>query len=384
MRYDVAVVGGGPAGLAAALASARRGASVVVLERRPGVPDKACGEGLLPPALAALASLEILGALPAADRAPFRRVVYVQEDGSTAEARLPGAGGLGVRRTALVAALANQARAAGVVVRAPCRAYGFTHEREGVRLDTQDGPIAASLLVAADGLASPLRHAAGLDLPARGPRRFGLRRHFRLAPWSDAVELHFGDGAEAYVTPAGRERVGVAFLWEEGRAPAHHDALLMRFPRLLARLGGAEPETRVLGAGPLARRARALTADRLVLLGDAAGYLDAITGEGLSLAFEGAVLLGEALPAILAGDAATRVLTPWARAYARRYRRYALLTHAVLALARRPALRRRVVAALGRSPNVFEAIVAWALDAERPQLPPAYRLRRRLASSSPR
>jgi flavin-dependent dehydrogenase len=354
-------VGGGPAGLASGLAAARRGAAVLILERRSAPPDKACGEGLLPPAIAALAALGVLGRIPAGERAPFRAVRYLQEHGSCVEARLPAAG-LGVRRTALVGALAEAARGAGAVFVGSRRARGFRRRSDAILVDTDEGPIAARLLVAADGLASPLRRAAGLDAPARGPRRFGMRRHYRIPPWADAVELYFGDGAEAYVTPAGPERVGVAFLWEDGCAPADYPGLLARFPRLAARLAGAPPETRVLGAGPLSRAARRRVAERFLLIGDAAGYVDAITGEGLSLALESALLFGEALPEMLAAGGRREALEPWARACARRYRRYALVTRSVLALARRPSLRRAVLAGLARSPALFERIVAWALE----------------------
>ncbi|MCC5691560.1 hypothetical protein, partial [Klebsiella pneumoniae] len=142
------------------------------------------------------------------------------------------------------------------------------------------------MLVAADGLHSPLRRAAGLDVESAGPRRFGLRQHFRVAPWGARVEVHFAGGVEAYVTPAGAQRVGVAFLWEDGAVErVRFDALLARFPALAERLAGAAPDSAPRGAGPLLRRVRGRVADRFALVGDAAGYVDAVTGEGLSLAF---------------------------------------------------------------------------------------------------
>ena len=217
---DVAIVGGGPAGLAAAIGAARRGLSVVVLEKRAGAPDKACGEGLMPSGVHALERLGAREFLDAADCSPFAGVRYVQEDGAFAEARFAAqtGGGLGVRRLALSAALRRRAADLGVSLRE--RATVLRHRRAAdhmiVELDGEQ--LAARLLVAADGLASPLRRAEGLDAPARGPRRFGLRRHFRCAAWSPFVEVHFSAGVEAYVTPAGSGRVGVAFLWEDGRA----------------------------------------------------------------------------------------------------------------------------------------------------------------------
>lgn len=361
-RYDVAVVGGGPAGLAVAIGTARRGLDTVVLERGAAPVDKACGEGLMPAGLAALERLGARALLGSEGCAPFEGIRYVQEDGSGVEGRLPAPGGLGVRRVALAAALTERARAVGVELRERTRVLGHGRTARGVTLETSAGSVEARVLVAADGLGSPLRRAEGLELEAVGPRRFGVRRHFRVRPWSSFVEVHFTDGVEAYVTPAGAERVGLAFLWEEGLAGRiGYDALLARFPVLAERLSGAEPDSRVRGAGPLLRMARARVADRFVLVGDAAGYVDALTGEGLSLAFTCAESLGALLPDALARGATREALRPYEQVFQRVFRKYARLTHGLLALTRRPELRRRVVRWLGRHPRLFETVLAQAL-----------------------
>jgi 2-polyprenyl-6-methoxyphenol hydroxylase-like FAD-dependent oxidoreductase len=368
----VAVVGGGPAGLALAIGAAARGLSVTVLERQALPADKACGEGLMPAGRAVLERLGVTALLSPEDCAPFGAIRYVQEDGSTAEGRLPAPGGLGVRRVALSAALLARARAAGVHVQERCavvehRVLGAGGAGAGgVELVTPAGAVHAGVLVAADGLHSPLRRAAGLEVaaPPRGPQRYGLRQHFRLAPWSACVEVHLAEGVEAYVTPAGRARVGVAFLWERGLPPhASFEVLLARFPHLAGRLAGAAADSAPRGAGPLARGARGPVADRLVLLGDAAGYLDAVTGEGLSLALVCAEALAAALPGALARGAGARSLAPYARRYRREYLKYAALTRPVLALARRPRLRRPLVRLLGRAPWLFDAVLHAALRA---------------------
>jgi flavin-dependent dehydrogenase len=107
------------------------------------------------------------------------------------------------------------------------------------------------------------------------------------------------------------------------------------------------------------RQARARTADRLVLLGDAGGYVDAITGEGLSLAFPCAEALTAILPEAIAQGAARQTLRAYEREFARAFRRYSWLAHGLLALSRRPRLRRRVVHLLGRSPRLFDAVFHW-------------------------
>src|SRR5439155_23748435 len=188
---------------------------------------------------------------------------------------------------ALSAALVARAREVGVELRCHTTVRHVERRADRVALHSDGPSVEARLVVAADGLASPLRRAAGLERPARGPRRFGLRQHFACPAWSPFVEIHFSAGLEAYVTPAGANRVGVAFLWQDGCAPKPvlFSNLLNQFPRLKERLAGVAPDSEARGAGPLLRAARARTADRFVLLGDAGGYVDAITGQGLSLAF---------------------------------------------------------------------------------------------------
>jgi 2-polyprenyl-6-methoxyphenol hydroxylase-like FAD-dependent oxidoreductase len=225
------------------------------------------------------------------------------------------------------------------------------------------------MLVAADGLASRLRKEEGLEVVCAGAPRFGLRRHFARAPWSTSVEIHLGDGAEAYVTPVSEACVGVAFLWEGRRAErasvqadgpsSPWNRLERKFPRLMDRLAGAPPSSRIRGAGPFERASRARTRDRFALVGDAAGYVDAITGEGISLSLLSAAALGRILPDALVRGAERAALLPYERESARLFRKYELLTRAVLALARRPRARRRALLVLRRFPRAFDALLSW-------------------------
>jgi len=364
--YDVVIVGGGPVGLVTALELRTRGLSVVVLERRAGEIDKACGEGLMPSGRAALERLGAMRWLTADDCAAFSAIRYVQEDGRGVEATLPAPGGLGVRRTALRGALARAAHERGIEVREGCPVRAHQIGADAVTLTTDASDVTARFLVAADGLHSPMRRALGLETVSRGARRFGLRQHFGLAPWAPRVEVHLSDGVEAYVTPSGAHRVGVAFLWEDGRLTEtpDFDHLLSRFPVLATRLMGANPDSRVLGAGPLRQGVLARTARRAALVGDAAGYVDAITGEGLSLGFEQARLLAEVLPGALAAGATETSTQRYERESARAFRRYARLANALLWTARRPRLRRFVVNRFIEVPAVFGAVLRWALTNE--------------------
>jgi len=358
-RTDYAVVGGGPAGLAVAILAALAGRRAVVVERRRAPVDKACGEGLMPPGVAWLRRMEV--EIAAARAHPFTGITYV--DGEvTAEADFVEGSGLGIRRTELVSAMRARAAALGVEVLEGCRAGVFVEHTDHVALETDRGRLKARWLVGADGLHGGVRTTAGFGVTAGKRRRHGVRRHFRLAPWSDRVEVHWIDGVEAYVTPVGPDTVGVAFLWSAAanRERSDYDAFLSRFPELRRRLGevAAHPDTSVRGAGPFDVRVTPISRGRVLLVGDASGYLDAITGEGLSLAFASAAALVEAT----SGDDASS----YARAWTRLRRQHVALTRLVLWIADHPALRRRVVRALSSRPDAFRAFLAlntgaWSL-----------------------
>jgi menaquinone-9 beta-reductase len=349
-RVDYAIVGGGPAGLSVAILAALAGRHAVVIERKHGPVDKACGEGLMPPGVVWLDRMGV--DLEGCPGRPFRGIRYVDGD-VIAEAEFVEGPGLGIRRTALSSAMRSRALSLGVEIREGCEAGAFVEHPDHVVLETTTGAVESRWLVGADGLHGRVREACGFPVTRGSRRRFGMRRHFAVEAWSDFVEVHWADGVEAYVTPVGRDSVGIAFLWSApGDRRADYDAFLARFPRLRARLGPAatSPETSLRGAGPFEVRVQAVARGRVLLVGDAAGYLDAITGEGLSLAFASAAALVEATE--------REEASAYPRAWARVRRQHIVFTRLVLWVADRPRLRRHVIRVLAHRPRVFRACLA--------------------------
>ncbi len=331
---DLLIAGGGPVGLATALYADRAGLSVAVLEPRPGPIDKACGEGLMPGAVQALSQLGV----PVGGH---RLTGIRYTDGRhTAEALCRGGEGRGVRRTELHAALTTAVEAAKIPVLT--RAAGYVEQR-GDRVCA--GGVEARYLAAADGLHSPIRRQLGLSVPVDTRPRYGLRQHYRLAPWTDLVEVHWGPDLEAYVTPVDADLIGVALLTSRREPFA---VQLRAFPALLKRLP-ANAVTATRGAGPLRQRSRARVAGRVLLVGDAAGYVDALTGEGISVGLASARALVECVAAERPGDYERR----WLAAS----RRYRWITESLLEVRSHRAGARLIVPAAQRLPRVFGAAV---------------------------
>ena len=329
---DVLVVGGGPVGLASAIEARLAGLTVVVIEPREGPIDKACGEGLMP---GALPLLHRLGVDPAGR---ILRGVSYRSGSSHADHEFRSGVGRGVRRTVLHRALAARADALGAG-RIVARVTDVVDEPGGVAA----GGVTGQWLLACDGLHSMARRAVGLQgAPARRAR-YGIREHVAVAPWSDLIEVHWTPLAEIYVTPVDDTTVGVATLGPRG---VGLDDALAFAPALARRLEGAPRVSERRGAGPFGERARRPSSGRVLLVGDASGYVDALTGEGLRVGFEQARVAVASLVGGVPYDAEWRRVT-------RTFRR---LTRGLVAVAESP-VRGAIVPVASALPGLYGSIV---------------------------
>lgn len=342
---DVFVIGGGPAGLAAALAARQRGFEVMVADSLAPPIDKPCGEGLMPDGIAALQRLGV--SIPAVEGQPFRGIRFLGS-GLSVEATFPVGRALGVRRTNLHRIMVEHAESAGV-------RFLWRAVVTGVHADTvlvNDEPVRARWFIGADGGSSRVRRWSRLDDHRRKDQRYAFRRHYRVAPWAEFMELHWGPNCQLYVTPVGRTEVCVALISRDPKLRL--DQALSAFPHVAARLAKAAHGSAQRGAVSITRKLARVCAGNIALVGDASGGVDAITGEGLCLAFHQADLLADSL---VAGD-----LARYQRGHRRLARRPAQMARLMLLLENR-WLRARVMKAFVAQPKLFARMLATHVGA---------------------
>ena len=338
---DVFIIGGGPAGLAAAIAARQQGLRATVADIAAPPIDKACGEGLMPDSLEVLAALGVC--LSGCETGPFHGISFVGPEGS-ASAAFPKGQGLGIRRVLLHQAFLAQAERCGVEL--------LWHTRVSLMDDrtvqVDGGPVRCQWIVGADGQNSQVRRWARLDGGRQPKQRVGSRQHFRVKPWSPNVEIFWGERGQAYVTPVGPEEICVALLSRE-RFPSF-DAGVEQVPELSERLHNSDPSTSVRGAMTVSRQLDSVARGNVALIGEASGSVDAITGEGLAMAFRQALALAAAMSA---GE-----LSSYQNAHREIMALPGFMARGMLLLDSHAWLRSRALRAFAREPQLFEQLLS--------------------------
>lgn len=334
---DLLIAGAGPVGLVTAIHAAQAGLDVAVIEPRSGTIDKACGEGLMPRTLEHLRSINVDA--PGLD---FVGIRYISREKSV-EARFKKETGRGVRRTTLHEHLKSRATELNVRF-----IDGRVSEIVQSEHYVQTAGIRSRYLIGADGLHSTVRNQLDLEIAPKStsPQRFGLRQHFCISPWSDFVEVYWSPNAEIYVTPVDNQTVGVAVL---GTNKVNFWKTISHFPELNSSLAAAKPSSKLRGAGPLRQAVRARTLTRTLLVGDASGYVDALTGEGMRIGFEEG---RAAVNAILANDPSS-----YEKEWLSITRSYRLLAGGLLWASSQRLIRPLIVPTAIAFPRVFRQIV---------------------------
>lgn len=393
--FDVVVVGAGPGGSAAAALLAERGFRVALADRAAFPRPKPCAEYLSPEAGRIL---ERLGALARVGACAERLagMTVVSPGGRRFTGRFAGAApyrgfsdrGLALPRTVLDAELVRVAAAKGahLMERTRMERLGGVHGRRTVEL--RDGgrvcTLAARLVIGADGLNSRVARQLGLSRHGRRRRVAFVSHAAGVRGMSDLGEMHVGRGAYVGLAPVAPGVTNVAVVLDAAQPVRGSSARerfqwgLARFPEIVERMRGAEIEARIMAAGPFARTSIRATADRALLVGDAADFYDPFTGEGVFAALRGAELAVELVAPLLERDALSReALAEYDRARRRQFAGKWLNERAIAFAVDRPALFDRIAGRLGRRPWMADLLVGVTGDFVPPRavLRPSFMLR---------
>jgi menaquinone-9 beta-reductase len=359
---EIVVIGGGPAGLSTALICARRGFDTTVVEKRTFPVIKACGEGLMPGGVGSLKRLIPQELINKMQYQKFLGIRYIAPNGECTSGYFSKGDGWGIERSELSKLLSQAVeQEPGIkIIQNTVATVEGSAEQPIVHFNCQT--LSPNLLIAADGLHSSIRRWAGLNGSPSKLKRWGLRQHYKIIPWTNLVEVHWSKDMEAYVTPVSPNTVGVAVLsnrklmssWQK---PISLKETLQVFSNLGPKLLLSEAIDQLIGIGPLHQTVRRTGTGKVVLVGDAAGYLDAITGEGISNAMEQALLMDRILEKQKEKPRLDELVIDYSNQLPVLMRSYYWLTWLTLLLHRRPLLVNQVVRIFQKTPWLFNYLL---------------------------
>lgn len=367
----VAVVGGGPVGSAVALLLHSQGLPVVMIDAGASQ-SKVCGEGILPAGWEVLEELGLASSI--VKRSSIQGLVYrlPTEDGWQSMTAPLTRSAYGVKREHLFSAFRSELEARGIPLypETTLTDVSFQSDRLELNIRSKKGgcrTVDCGFLVGADGLHSTVRRKTGLQGDGkRDYGRWGARCYFHSTEERHYVEVTLGRGLESYLTPLGESTYGLAFLWSPeqlgrplpGEGPVFRRLLDLLPPGFREQIPSVESEFwgGEKAIGPLQQEVPSPLhpSGRVALVGDAAGYFDALTGEGLCLGLRQAAALAHCL----AQDKVER--------YPGLHRgikwRHKLVVSGLLWLIHQPRLRQRVFTSLASAPEQFEAVIRFAVE----------------------
>lgn len=383
-RHDVLIIGSGPAGSALAAGLCRAGARVLLAERARHPRPKACAEYASPMIVEELMRIGLPPESWSPDAVPLGgmnlhagghavRIAYADDAGPRTA--------WGVDRRRFDARLAQHAVECGADLREGSQAVSLTVARgwvSGARIrDLETGredAIRAEWVIGADGARSTVARLLGVERTVRFPRRLGLVAHYSdVDGLSDHGEMHVGQ--RGYVglapTPDGELNVGMALPMTDGArsAEARFQAAIDGLPVVARRLAGGKRVSPIRGAAPIGHRVRSVAGPGWLLIGDAAGFVDPFTGEGIHRALRSARAASAALSR--SGDPAATYRAERRRAFAAKESLTwlvqgflavpPLLARAVARLEERPGAALRLGSALGDCRPATHALSPRAL-----------------------
>jgi menaquinone-9 beta-reductase len=380
LSTDVVVVGGGPAGSATALWLARAGVAVTLLERARYPRHKACAEYMSP---GVVAELRRLGAGDQVERAAGARLdgFTLYAEGGSFTGRFAGAPANGVPRSAigisrdrLDSILAETAAGEGVDLCTDVQVTDLIW-RDGrvagvrARSHGREQTLNARLVIGADGIRSVVAHRLGALEVRAGMRRVALVAHLGgIEGLSGRGEMHVGTDGYCGVAPLGGGIANVALVVRDassihGQPERFFNQRLATFPQLAPRVARASVVRPVMAIGPLSYRARRMSDAGVLLVGDAGGFYDPFTGQGVFRALVSGRMAAEvATEALLEGDTSAERLAEYDRRRHDRFRGGHAVEWLVQQFIGRPALFGRAVRRLAANPRMADTLVGVTGD----------------------